>query len=233
MYTLHIANKNYSSWSLRPWLLMRALAIAFDEQLTPFEDGSNRERFRRFSPNGKVPCLVDRDLAVWDSLAIAEYLAERHTGVWPTDAAARAWARCAAAEMHSGFAAMRERCSMSCGVRVRLHALAPEPAAELDRDLERLQELWTDGLTRFGGPYLAGPSFTAVDAFFAPIAFRVQTYGLVIEGAAGAYAARLLTLAPMRQWYEDALCEPWRDEPHDAQIRRAGVWLADLRARAG
>ena len=232
MYTLHIANKNYSSWSLRPWVLMRVLGIAFDEQLTPFGPGSNRERFRRFSPNGKVPCLVDRGVAVWDSLAIAEYLAERHAGVWPADAAARAWARCAAAEMHSGFAALRERCSMSCGIRVRLHEPARDQADALCQDLDRLQELWNDGLARHGGPFLAGAAFTAVDASFAPVAFRIQTYGLVIDGAAGAYAARLLALPAMRQWYDEALREPWRDEPHDAEIRAAGAWLEDLRVPA-
>jgi glutathione S-transferase len=228
MYSLHIANKNYSSWSLRPWVLMRTLGIAFTEQILPFEPGSNRERFRRFSPNGKVPCLVDQGVAVWDSLAIAEYLAERHPGIWPADPAARAWARCAAAEMHSGFAALREICSMSCGVRVQLHEQSPE----LRQDLERLQELWSDGLARFGGPFLADSAFTTVDAFFAPVAFRIQTYGLVLDGAAGAYAARLLTLEAMRQWYAEALGETWRDESHDAQTRHVGTLLADYRARA-
>ncbi|HQY70835.1 MAG TPA: glutathione S-transferase N-terminal domain-containing protein, partial [Pseudomonadales bacterium] len=108
MYELYIANKNYSSWSLRPWVLMRELRIAFDERLVPFAPGSNFERFRAFSPTGKVPCLHDGATVVWDSLAIAEYLAERHAGVWPSDARARAWARSAAAEMHSGFGALRQ-----------------------------------------------------------------------------------------------------------------------------
>src|SRR5688500_63396 len=101
MYQLYIANKNYSSWSLRPWVLMRELAIAFSERLVAFESGSNWQMFRSFAPNGKVPCLVDQGTVVWDSLGIAEYLAERHDGVWPQDAQARAWARCATAEMHS------------------------------------------------------------------------------------------------------------------------------------
>jgi len=228
MYTLYIANKNYSSWSLRPWVLLRARAIDFTEVLVPFEGASNRERFRRFSPNGKVPCLVDGAVTVWDSLAIAEYLAERHPGVWPADALARAWARCAAAEMHSGFAVLRDRCSMSCGVRVRLH----EMPAPLLQDLERVAELWTDGLERFGGPFLAGPQFGAVDAFFAPVAFRVQTYGLGLTGPAGAYASRLLALEPMRAWYAEALQEPWRDLAHEADIRAAGAVLEDLRAAA-
>jgi len=226
MYTLHIANKNYSSWSLRPWVLMRVLGIGFAESVSPFEPAGNRERFRRFSPNGKVPCLHDAGVAVWDSLAIVEYLAERHAGVWPTDAAARAWARCAAAEMHSGFTALRQHCSMSCAVRVRLH----EQPADLRQDMERLAELWNDGLARFGGRFLAGAAFTAVDAFFAPVAFRIQTYELVLAGAARAYAARLLELGPMRQWYDEARSESWRDAHYDAEICRAGVVVDDLRA---
>src|ERR1700748_212059 len=120
MYTLHIANKNYSSWSLRSWVLMRELGIAFNERLTVF-DGAGNAAFRSFSPTGKVPCLTDGDITVWDSLAIAEYLAERHPGVWPSAPAARAWARSAAAEMHSGFGELRNRCSMTCGLRVKLH----------------------------------------------------------------------------------------------------------------
>src|SRR5579863_6709733 len=110
MYTLHITNKNYSSWSLRPWVLMRECGIAFDERLTPLDDAAGNVAFRRFSPTGKVPCLVDGDITVWDSLAITEYLAERHSGIWPRDPRARAWARSAAAEMHSGFTALRSTC---------------------------------------------------------------------------------------------------------------------------
>ena len=226
MVTLFIANKNYSSWSLRPWVLMRELGIAFTERVFAFEPGSNRERFRTFSPSGKVPCLVDGVNTVWDSLGITEYLAERHAGVWPAGAAARAWARCAAAEMHSGFAVLRERCSMSCGVRVQLHE---QPAALL-QELARMDELWCEGIARFGGPFLAGEAFSAVDAFFAPVVFRVQTYGLQTGPVAGQYAARVLALDAMRQWYDAALREPWRDEPHDQEILRAGTVTQDLRA---
>ncbi len=229
MYTLYIANKNYSSWSLRPWVLMRARGIAFSESVVPFEPGSNRERFRRFSPNGKVPCLVDDGNAIWDSLAIVEYLAERHDGVWPQEPLARAWARCAAAEMHAGFAALRERCSMNCGIRVRLH----ERPTDLLQDCARIEELWSEGLARHGGPFLAGSTVTAVDAFFAPVAFRIQTYGLELREPAAGYARRLLLLDAMRQWYDEALREPWRDAAHDDATRRAGVWLADLRAPRG
>jgi|SRR5690606_2278427 len=226
MYELHIANKNYSSWSLRPWVLMRELGIAFEERLHVFEAGSNWDAFRRFAPNGKVPCLIDGDQAIWDSLAIVEYLAERHGDVWPRDARARAWARCAAAEMHSGFGVLRERCTMNCGIRVKLHDMP----ADLQRDIARVDELWTEGLRRFGGPYLAGERFGAVDAFFAPVAFRVQTYGLQLSQTASDYAARLLALPSMRSWYEAGLAEPWRETDHEAGVRVTGTVLEDLRA---
>lgn len=225
MYELYIANKNYSSWSLRPWLLMRGLGIAFTERLNVFEGGSNRARFRAFSPNGRVPCLHDGDTVVWDSLAIAEYLAERQAGVWPEDAAARAWARCAAAEMHSGFGDLRAECSMSCGQRVELN----EKSAGLTADVDRIDELWTEGLTRFGGPYLAGERFGAVDAFFAPVVFRVQTYALPLGDAARAYADRMLAHDAMREWYDAALAEPWRDDSHEREILAAGSVRADYR----
>src|SRR5690349_8533133 len=121
MYKLFIANKNYSSWSLRPWVLMKVLGIPFEEHLIRFgSPEENRTAFRKISPSGKVPCLADGDLSVWDSYAIAEYLSERHQGIWPADSAARAWARSAAAEMHSGFANLRNTCGMNCGVRVKL-----------------------------------------------------------------------------------------------------------------
>jgi glutathione S-transferase len=229
MYELYIANKNYSSWSLRPWLLMRQLEIPFRERFMPFPTGGAGaghpdHPFRAFSPSGRVPCLHDGATVVWDSLAIAEYLAERHPGVWPADAGARAWARSAAAEMHAGFGALRERCSMSCGIRVRLDEIPPDLAA----DLARLSELWRDGLARFGGPFLAGAAFTAVDAFFGPVAFRVQTYGLPLDEVSAAYAARLLALPPMRAWYEGALAETFRDPGHETLA--GGTLIEDLRA---
>jgi glutathione S-transferase len=238
---LHIGNKNYSSWSLRPWVLMRELGIEFVEHMHPFGRG---EDFSRFSPSGKVPCLHDGELVVWDSLAIVETLAETHAGVWPPasfersekkeqrpenqppDRLARAWARAAAAEMHSGFAALRQHCSMNCGVRVRLREHPPALAA----DLARLDALWCEGLARFGGPFLAGSSFTAVDAFYAPVVFRVQSYGLALSEPAMAYVAHMLARPSMQQWYADALAETWRDEPHERDLSEAGELLADLRA---
>ncbi|MGV3650784.1 MAG: glutathione S-transferase family protein [Devosia sp.] len=226
MYALYIANKNYSSWSLRPWLLMRETGIAFEELLQVFGGGSNYEAFRSFSPSGKVPALVDGDLTVWDSLAIAEYLAEAHEGIWPADRAARAWARSAAAEMHSGFSALRTTCGMNCGLRVKLNAMSDAVAA----DLRRIDELWREGLAHFGGPFLAGDRFTAVDAFYAPVAFRMQTYGLSVSPEAAAYRDRLLGLPGMRDWYQAALAETWRDAGHEDEIAHWGVVTADHRA---
>jgi glutathione S-transferase len=227
MYQLHIANKNYSSWSLRPWVLLHELKIPFVERLLFFGDAAGWDAYRQISPNGKVPCLIDGETVVWDSLSIAEYLAERHAGVWPSDSAARAWARSAAAEMHSSFSELRNRCSMSCGVRVRLKEF---PAA-LQHDLNRLSALWNQGIRRFGGPWLAGGAFTAVDAFFAPVAFRIQTYGLELDGATAAYAARLLALESMQEWYAAGLEETARDIPHEDEMLKMGTVLEDLRAR--
>jgi glutathione S-transferase len=225
MYQLYIANKNYSSWSLRPWVLLREHGIPFTERLLRFGDAAAWEQYRRLAPSGKVPCLVDGPTVVWDSLAIVEYLAERHEGLWPSDSGARAWARSAAAEMHSGFGELRARCSMTCGQRIRLAAY---PDA-LQRDLARLAALWGEGLARFDGPFLAGRSFTAVDAFFAPVAFRAASYGLDLEPHAADYVSRLLALPAMREWYADALHETFRDASHEVVIRNLGTVLEDLR----
>jgi glutathione S-transferase len=222
MFQLFIANKNYSSWSLRPWVLMRQFEIPFEEKLVPFGGPAD---FFGFSPSGKVPCLIEGKTVVWDSLAITEFLAERYPRVWPADAAARTWARCAAAEMHSGFSGLRGICTMNCGVRVKLKAIP----AGLKNDLARLDALWNEGLSRFGGPFLAGPAFTAVDAFFAPVAFRIQTYGLELSSPALHYAEHLRALPPMQDWYAAALAEPWRDAEHEAEIAQVGTVLQDLR----
>ncbi|MGN6321340.1 MAG: glutathione S-transferase family protein [Dyella sp.] len=227
MYTLYIANKNYSSWSLRPWVLLTQLGIPFEEKLAPFRGGtsSSWDAFREFSPTGKVPCLHDGDTVVWDSLSIAEYLAERHAGVWPADKRARAWARSAAAEMHSGFQELRSQCPMNCGIRLQLHGVSPA----LTRDIARVQELWHEGLSRFGGPYLAGDAFTAVDAFYAPVVFRMQSYRLPVDETSQAYVQRMLALPSMRRWYDAALQETWRDPDHEEETLRQGDLLQDLR----
>lgn len=225
MYQLYIANKNYSSWSLRPWLLAKELGIAFEEVLVTFAGADNADRFGRFAPNGKVPCLVDGDLTVWDSLAIIEYLAEGHPGVWPADAKARAFARSACAEMHSGFGALRTLCTMNCGIRVALK----ERTAALAADLARIQAIWQQGLDSFGGPFLAGAAFSALDAFFAPVVFRFQSYGIALPPALAQYQARMLALPAMVDWYQAALAEPWRDEAHEQEVRDAGTVLEDRR----
>ena len=226
MTTLYIANKNYSSWSLRPWVLMQELNIPFVEEIRPLEEGSCWDSYRTFSPNGRVPCLHDGDRVVWESLAIVEYLAERHRGVWPEDIEARAWARCAAAEMHAGFSTLRNDCPMNCGVRVQLNLIS----SALQHDLNRIDELWSEGLDRFGGPFLAGDAFCAVDAFFAPVAFRIQTFGLHLGEASNGYVQRLLDLETMRNWYDAALRESWREISHDQEILDAGVVNQDFRA---
>jgi glutathione S-transferase len=229
MYTLYIGNKNYSSWSLRPWVLMQAIDIPFEERVMPFDPGgygASHDTFRIFSPSGLVPCLHDDETVIWESLGIVEYLAERHTGVWPTTPRSRAWARSATAEMHAGFGALRNTCTMNIGLRIRLHETPPA----LVRDIARLDELWTEGLTRFGGPFLAGEDFTAVDAFYAPVAFRIRTYGLTLSHAPAAYGARLLTLPAMQRWEADALAETWREPGHEEEARAVGEILEDRRA---
>lgn len=226
MYELFIANKNYSSWSLRPWALMTAQQIPFTETLVPFIEGENRDRFLKFAPNARVPCLHHDGRVIWDSLSIIEYLAERHTGVWPADPTARAWARSATAEMHSGFTALRANRPMCIGVRVT----PAETNAATGADIARIDELWREGLSRFGGPYLAGAAFTAVDAFFCPVAWRALTYGIPLSGEAAAYAERLRNHPAMVAWEKAALAETWREPGHDAEIAAIGTLTADLRA---
>ncbi len=200
---------------------MKQLQIPFQEKLHPF----NQEDFSDFSPTALVPCLYDEDTVVWESLAIVEYLADKHPQVWPQDRSARNWARCATAEMHAGFNHLRNDCSMSCGVRLRLH----QQSAGLLKDLDRLQNLWTEGLEKFGGPFLAGKNFTAVDAFYAPVAFRIQTFDLPLNQKAEGYVNHLLALPAMQQWYQEALAEPWRDHPHDEDLYQHVDIIEDLR----
>ena len=224
-YTLITANRNYSSWSLRPWILMKALGLAFSDRLEPFTGPENYEDFRSFSPTGQVPVLVDGETRIWDSLGIALYLAERHPGVWPADADARAWAYCVVAEMHAGFGALRNDCTMNIGVRV-----APNPKrAALERDIARIAEIWAEGLSRFGGPWLAGGSFTAVDAFYAPVAYRVRTYGLDVGAVGQAWVDRILAHPAMQEWEQAALAEEWREAAHEAELLAAGRITADYR----
>jgi glutathione S-transferase len=216
---LVIGNKNYSSWSLRPWLLLKQLGIPFDEEKISFNDPSFKARVRAVSPSGKVPVLVDGDFSVWDSLAIVEYVAERFPdrGVWPAERQARARARSACAEMHAGFGALRARLGMNC----ELHL--PMPALDLAtrRDVERVCDIWAD-CAKFaiasGGPFLFG-AFSAADAYFAPVVRRFVTYDVGLPEAARRYVATIEGLPAMREWVSSARAEndfcqgeePYRD----------------------
>ena len=225
MYRLITANRNYSSWSLRPWVLMTTLGIPFEDEFVTFAGLNNYETFRAFSPSGTVPCLIDGERTVWDSLGITLYLGDRHPAVWPSDEAARAWAQCIACEMHGGFAALRNDCTMNVGVRVRRNPDSPE----LKRDAARIAEIFEGGLSRFGGPFLASAEFTAADAFFAPVVYRVRTYGLELGPLGRAWVERMLDLPAMREWEEVALEEPYREAGHEAELAAAGSITEDFR----
>ena len=225
-YTLITANRNYSSWSLRPWVLMKALEIDFTDRLEPFAKPDNYDDFRAFSPTGQVPVLIDGERQIADSLSIALYLAERHPGVWPADEAARAFAQSAACEMHGGFGHLRNDCTMNVGVRVR-----PKPMSQgLQRNVGRLREIFEAGLSQFGGPWLAGGEFSAVDAFYAPVAFRIRTYGLDVGGGL-VWVEHILAHPAMLQWEAEALAEKWRETGHEEELATTGVITADYRQR--
>ncbi len=223
-YTLITANRNYSSWSLRPWVLMKTLGIAFEDRLEPFAKPDNYDDFRKFSPTGQVPVLIDGARVVPDSLGITLYLAQRHDGIWPQDEEARIFAQGAVAEMHGGFGHLRNDCTMNVGVRVQ-----PKPMSEgLKRNVTRVREIFETGLARFGGPWLAGPEFSAADAFFAPVAFRIRTYGLDV-GAGQAWVDQMLAHPAMLEWEEAALAEEWREITHEEELAATGVVTADYR----
>ncbi|HEU4383378.1 MAG TPA: glutathione S-transferase family protein [Anaeromyxobacteraceae bacterium] len=196
-YTLHIGEKNYSSWSARPWILMRQAGIPFTEHLVSLLENADKAARMARLPAGRVPVLEDDGFLVWDSLAIVEYLAERHPGVWPSDAKARAWGRSICAEMHGGFQALRQ--GMSVDVRGRRPHRKRSPA--MLADIARIEAIWTETRRRFGqgGPLLLG-AFSAADAYYAPVAFRFQTYGVEPAGEAGAYWRTLLALPAVREW---------------------------------
>ncbi|MEH6661685.1 MAG: glutathione S-transferase family protein [Parasphingorhabdus sp.] len=223
-YTLITANRNYSSWSLRPWILMKALDIPFVDEIIYFEE-DNYDRFREFAPNAQVPCLKDDGQTVWDSLAIMEYLAERHEGCWPEDGKARTWARCATAEMHGGFAALRNICPMNVGVRAELHEIEPG----LQRNIDRIGELFAQGLDECGGPWLAGDRFTIVDAFYAPVAYRVRSFDLDIGEKGRAWVDHIIAHPAMQDWERQALAETQREIAHEEEIAAVATVTADYR----
>lgn len=204
-YTLYIGNKNYSSWSVRPWLLLRQAGIPFTEHVIPLFLPGSAEKIAALSPSGKVPLLQHRDLQIWDSLAICEYLAERHPHLWPQDPQARAVARAVSAEMHSGFQALRNDFTMNIRRRT-----PRQPSPEVQADIARIAALWTDCRARFGqnGPFLFG-EFSIADAMFGPVCFRFQTYGVNLDGAAGVYVRHMLAQPAFQELARDAAAEPF------------------------
>ncbi|KAL7892992.1 hypothetical protein HDV63DRAFT_386009 [Trichoderma sp. SZMC 28014] len=227
-YTLYIGNKRYSSWSMRPWVLLKALNIPFDEKLVYFDPdlASQRAEFLKFSPSAKVPCLIDSSTSatIIDSLAIVEYMAEAYPAVWPSDKLARAFARCAAAEMHSGFGGIRTDCSMNVALRIEL---GPRSEA-LQRDIDRLTELFSEGISKFGGPWLAGKEFTAADAFYAPIASRCKTFGVELDGEAGRYLDRLFDHSAVKQWVDEGITEPGIVHRYEEESKKGRKVLKNL-----
>ncbi len=210
---LYIGNKNYSSWSLRPWLLMRQAGIEFDEvrlRLSSDDGSPFKDALARIGAPGRVPVLVEDDgFIVWDTLAIAEYLAERHPerALWPRDARQRARARSLCAEMHAGFGALRNHFPMNIEARLpEAGARVLAEQADARRDLERISSMWAGELQRSGGPFLFG-DFGIVDAYYAPVASRIHTYGLPVPAPAAAYVKRILDLPAMQSWTADALVE--------------------------
>ena len=188
---LVIGNKNYSSWSLRPWVAMKALGIAFEEKRIPLDQPNTQQEILKHNPAGKVPCLVDGANVVWDSLAILEYLAEKRAELWPSDPAARARARSVSAEMHSGFVNLRTHMPMN--VRNRYPGKGRNP--DVDADIARIDAIWSAAKK----PLLFG-AFSAADAMFAPVAFRFRTYEPPLSAAARAYLQALLALPAMQEW---------------------------------
>jgi glutathione S-transferase len=216
-YTLHVGEKNFSSWSARPWILMRQAGIPFTERVVSLQaDAGKAARFAAL-PAGRVPVLEDDGLVVWDSLAIAEYLAERHPGLWPADEKARAWARSICAEMHGGFQALRA--GMSMDVRARRPERKRSPAVLAD--IARIEALWTETRRRFGQPSGAGPllfgRFTIADAYYAPVVFRFRTYGVEPAGEGGAYARAVLALPAVKEWEAGGKDDP-RLADHDLDL---------------
>jgi glutathione S-transferase len=195
--TLVVGNKNYSSWSLRPWLAMKMLGLDFEEVRIPLYRPESKAAILRYSPAVKVPCLVDGSIRVWDSLAIIEYLAESHRELWPDAPAARALARSISAEMHSGFPNLRQHMSMN--VRKRHPGKGRTPESEAD--MRRVLDIWSDCRVRFGsaGPFLFG-RFTAADAMYAPVVLRFRTYEVELPADCRAYADAVLALPALREW---------------------------------
>ena len=223
MLQLLIANKNYSSWSMRPWVLMRQAGIAFEEVMVPFDDfeptSAFKQQVQERNPVGKVPVLVDGSLAVWDSLAIAETLAERfpEKQLWPADPAARARARSVCAEMHAGFSSLRTHCPMNIEASLpEIGAIVWRDKTGLRSDVARIQAMWEGLLQEHGGPMLFG-EFSIADAYYAPVCMRLRTYALPVSDTVRAYMDRVTALPAVAEWIAGALAEKWfviEDEPY-------------------
>jgi glutathione S-transferase len=206
MPTLVIANKCYSSWSLRPWLLMKQLGIPFDEIVIPLDLPDTKAKVLAHSPAGKVPILIDGDVTVWESIAIMEYIGDAFAPVWPSDRGARAMARSIAAEMHAGFPALRSACPMNLGRKY-----APKDRGEaVARDVARFSEIVRQARERVraGGPFLFG-AFSAADAMYAPLVTRLDTYSIAIDATTRAYVDAILALPAFQEWRSAALKEEW------------------------
>ena len=213
MLKLYIGNKNYSSWSMRPWVLMRQAGIDFQEVMVRFDSFGPDSEFKRvvagINPNGKVPVLTDDGFPVWDTLAIAEYLAERFPDrhLWPEDAKARARARSVCAEMHSGFSALRSHCPMNIEASLpQVGALVWRDKPDVRADVQRIVAMWTELLEQHGGPMLFG-EFSIADAYYAPVCMRLRNYGLPVPGRITDYIRRVCALPGVKAWMDDALQE--------------------------
>ena len=220
MYTLYFGNKNYSSWSLRPWLLMRHFEIAFTEHQVEVSGRGAHDGHRAYSANGLVPCLHVGDFQIWDTLAIAEFLAERHAGLWPSDEFARARARSVACEMHSGFGALRSAMPMNIKLRLKGAPLS----AEVQADVDRIVAIWSESRAEFSGdrgPWLFG-EFSIADAMFAPVVWRFHIYNVALPPAAAAYRDAMLAHPAMQAWAADALAESIALPTYDALAERWG-----------
>jgi glutathione S-transferase len=208
---LVIGNHNYSSWSLRPWLVLKHLGLPFALERIALDQPDTAARIRRHSPAGRVPVLIEGEVAIWDSLAIIEHLADAHPALWPVDPAARAMARAVAAEMHSGFQALRNELPMN--IRATGRKVTPSPAAAAD--IERIIAIWSAARARFGagGPWLFG-AFSAADAIYTPVASRFRTYGVTLPAPLAAYQATALGSPAMLEWTALALAEA-ESIPHE------------------
>jgi glutathione S-transferase len=219
---LVIGNKNYSSWSMRPWFALKVAGIPFDETVVSLNAPDFKERLGKLSGTGKVPVLIDDDVHIWESLAILEYVAEKFPDahLWPADAKARAHARAVANEMHAGFVPLRRHLPMNMWRPVMARDLPPDVAA----NVARIREMWADCRKRFGagGPFLFG-AFTAVDAMYAPVVARFATYKVEVDEVSAAYMQAIVALPAWREWNEAALKETWvlpEDEPDWPTVHR-------------